>query len=94
MRLLSDPGSATLLTKIKKRFCRCPGDTGVTKGLQPPSIDTKIVGSLRMGARVVDWARLESVCTARYRGFESLPIRQISPYSLAARKLNIQLMPN
>ena len=29
-----------------------------------------------MGARVVDWARLESVCTARYRGFESLPIRQ------------------
>ena len=28
-----------------------------------------------MGARVVDWARLESVCTARYRGFESLPIR-------------------
>jgi hypothetical protein len=29
-----------------------------------------------MGARAVDWARLESVCTARYRGFESLPIRQ------------------
>jgi hypothetical protein len=28
-----------------------------------------------MGARAVDWARLESVCTARYRGFESLPIR-------------------
>jgi hypothetical protein len=67
---------------------------GVTKGLQERSIDTKLVGSLRMGARAVDWARLESVCTARYRGFESLPIRQISPYSLAARKLNIQLMPN
>jgi hypothetical protein len=31
-----------------------------------------------MGARVVDWARLESVCTARYRGFESLPIRQVT----------------
>jgi hypothetical protein len=46
-----------------------------TKGLQERSIDTKLVGSLRMGARVVDWARLESVCTARYRGFESLPIR-------------------
>ena len=30
-----------------------------------------------MGARAVDWARLESVCTARYRGFESLPIRHI-----------------
>jgi hypothetical protein len=30
-----------------------------------------------MGARAVDWARLESVCTARYRGFESLPIRQM-----------------
>jgi hypothetical protein len=29
-----------------------------------------------MGARAVDWARLESVCTARYRGFESLPIRE------------------
>jgi hypothetical protein len=29
-----------------------------------------------MGARAVDWARLESVCTERYRGFESRPIRQ------------------
>ena len=28
-----------------------------------------------MGDRVVDCARLESVCTARYRGFESRPIR-------------------
>ncbi len=28
-----------------------------------------------MGDRVVDCARLESVCTARYQGFESLPIR-------------------
>jgi hypothetical protein len=50
---------------------------GVTKGLQERSIDTKLVGSFRMGARAVDWARLESVCTARYRGFESLPIRHI-----------------
>jgi hypothetical protein len=35
----------------------------------------------RMGARAVDWARLESVCTERYRGFESRPIRHygISP---------------
>jgi hypothetical protein len=49
----------------------------VTKGLQAPAIDTKLVGSFRMGARAVDWARLESVCTARYRGFESLPIRHI-----------------
>jgi hypothetical protein len=30
----------------------------------------------RMGARAVDWARLESVCTERYRGFESRPIRR------------------
>ncbi len=29
-----------------------------------------------MGDRVVDCARLESVCTARYPGFESPPIRQ------------------
>ena len=27
------------------------------------------------GVRVVDRARLESVCTARYRGFESRPLR-------------------
>jgi uncharacterized protein YciI len=44
----------------------------------------------RMGARAVDWARLESVCTARYRGFESLPIRtHVSHYGklLEAGKL-------
>ena len=29
-----------------------------------------------MGDRAVDCARLESVCTARYQGFESPPIRQ------------------
>src|SRR5215470_16091938 len=29
-----------------------------------------------MGDRVVDCARLESVCAERHRGFESLPIRQ------------------
>ena len=40
-----------------------------SRQLQCPPLDW-------MGARVVDWARLESVCTARYRGFESLPIRQ------------------
>ena len=28
-----------------------------------------------MGDRVVDCARLESVCAERHRGFESLPIR-------------------
>ena len=31
-----------------------------------------------MGGRVVDCARLESVYTERYRGFESPPIRQHS----------------
>jgi hypothetical protein len=30
-----------------------------------------------MGDRVVDCARLESVCAERHRGFESLPIRII-----------------
>ncbi|GEM_PF-1404072 len=30
-----------------------------------------------MGDRVVDCARLESVCTARYQGFESPPIRHL-----------------
>ncbi len=30
----------------------------------------------RRGVRVADRARLESVCTARYRGFESLPLRK------------------
>ena len=33
-----------------------------------------------MGDRVVDCARLESVCTARYQGFESLPIRHHASY--------------
>ena len=35
-----------------------------------------LVSSSGMGGRVVDCARLESVYTERYRGFESLPIRQ------------------
>ena len=30
---------------------------------------------VRMGDRVVDCARLESVCAERHRGFESPPIR-------------------
>ena len=48
-----------------------------------------------MGARAVDWARLESVCTARYRGFESLPIRQIfrPPLQLGARPSSWILAP-
>ena len=32
----------------------------------------------RMGGRVVECARLESVCAAMHRGFESLPIRHIA----------------
>lgn len=32
---------------------------------------------LRRGVRVADRASLESLCTARYRGFESPPLRQI-----------------
>lgn len=32
----------------------------------------------RMGGRVVDCARLESVCAAMHRGFESLPIRHFA----------------
>ena len=30
----------------------------------------------RRGVRVAEWARLESVCTSQYRGFESLSLRQ------------------
>ncbi len=33
------------------------------------------------GVRVVEGARLESVYTATYRGFESLPLRHIHPIS-------------
>ena len=43
--------------------------------LHPGVIAPSVVGSFGMGARVVDWARLESVCAARHRGFESRPIR-------------------
>jgi hypothetical protein len=50
--------------------------TGVRRKKLKPSLKHRNVSSLPwMGARAVDWARLESVCTARYRGFESLPIR-------------------
>ena len=35
-----------------------------------------------MGGRVVDCARLESVYTERYRGFESPPIRSLSVYAV------------
>ena len=36
-----------------------------------------------MGDRVVDCARLESVCAERHRGFESPPIRSASRWSFA-----------
>jgi hypothetical protein len=38
-----------------------------------------------MGDRVVDCARLESVCAERHRGFESLPIRQVRKYNFIER---------
>ena len=34
---------------------------------------------IRRGVRVVEGARLESVYTATYRGFESLSLRQTKP---------------
>ena len=41
-----------------------------------------------MGDRVVDCARLESVCAPKgHRGFESLPIRQIADENLSTRNL-------
>ena len=46
------------------------------KKLKPSFKRRSVCGLSWMGARAVDWARLESVCTARYRGFESLPIRK------------------
>jgi hypothetical protein len=39
-----------------------------------------------MGDRVVDCARLESVCAERHRGFESPPIRRASGESQRATK--------
>ena len=36
-----------------------------------------ILHNLRRGDREAEGARLEIVCTARYRGFESLPLRQL-----------------
>jgi hypothetical protein len=39
-----------------------------------------------MGDRVVDCARLESVCAPKgHRGFESLPIRQLENNGIIAR---------
>ena len=40
-----------------------------------------------MGDRVVDCARLESVCAERHRGFESLPIRQLAGTIFSKRGL-------
>src|SRR5271168_103701 len=45
--------------------------TLVEKKLKPAVKHRNVSGLSWMGARAVDWARLESVCTARYRGFES-----------------------
>jgi hypothetical protein len=42
--------------------------------LEQPVIRTS-PWTVRMGDRAVECARLESVCTERYRGFESRPIR-------------------
>lgn len=46
----------------------------------------------RMGDRVVDCARLESVCTARYQGFESPPIRHVNAHSKILSFLSIALL--
>lgn len=50
------------------------------------SLSTAVISAMKshslwMGGRVVDCARLESVYTERYRGFESPPIRQRSVYA-------------
>jgi hypothetical protein len=39
----------------------------------------------RRGVRAVEGARLESVCTETYRGFESLPLRQNAPRNVGLR---------
>src|SRR6266513_2555318 len=44
----------------------------------------------RMGDRAVYCARLESVCTERYRGFESPPIRHL--YSATATLENLNFL--
>ena len=42
--------------------------------------------SVWRGDRVVEGARLEIVCTVRYRGFESLPLRQFMVLPTSARE--------
>ncbi len=46
--------------------------------------------SARRGDRVVEGARLEIVCTERYRGFESLPLRRSA---LPPRGLRVMVLP-
>ena len=43
--------------------------------LRKPGESYRLRGLSRRGVRVVEGARLESVYTATYRGFESLPLR-------------------
>ncbi len=51
-------------------FDRSPNDKGLAVG----------VGKATWrGGRVVECARLESVCRETYRGFESLPLRHFKP---------------
>jgi hypothetical protein len=45
-----------------------------------------------MGDRVVDCARLESVCAERHRGFESPPIRSICSMACCRSFLEIALL--
>ena len=44
----------------------------------------------RRGGRVVECARLESVCRATYRGFEALPLRQCPPWLGLAGACRVQ----
>jgi hypothetical protein len=44
-----------------------------------------------MGDRVVDCARLESVCAERHRGFESPPIRHAMKLASLKRRVKVKL---
>ena len=63
-------------------FCLLPSSSAVKYSLPLPL--------LRRGDRVDECARLESVCIARYRGFESLPLRH---FCFSTRDENPRVRP-
>ncbi len=61
--------------RFRPRANRDPANILCNAWLRKPGLTAIPTGSQRMGGRVVECARLESVCGATHRGFESRPIR-------------------